>query len=506
MGVLKNAGEIARKDWVTLSIFGLATFFLYQPILHNSFLTDDYASLYRICVAKEILHKDIFRPLIDISFYFNYLLSGLHPEGYYIFNLCVHALTAFMTYKVALALPFFKDDRQYHFARMAGILFLVYPVHNESIVWLAGRLSSMAALCGLTAVYFSLKKAAPWNIILPAVFLIIGLFAYESIGMLPMIIIVLGLYRYAGKKKLLRSIAAWSVVLAICLLIRYLFGGAMFPQYGKGVFVSEEGNGHLVRLFKALGRCFLPPMEASDKMTICFTIVCMALILLHRALWRKRKTLDLPLNLYVCVAIAFFLSLAAPVAFGVSTKTSEGDRLLYFPSAWLCILMSVLIFCFIQRAIWQWLLLIVTGIGSIVFIRRNTRNWEVASRTSDLILQTLKRAPERHVIIVNLPDEWEGAFIFRNNFDKAMIMNGVDTSKAVVAHYLLRKEYVKTEGDIAVARKDDGFFFYPVTEIIPGKGQFRVVDLSTGSSQDFSERESAVYYWDKSRLKRLILE
>src|ERR1700677_4302591 len=131
-----------RNRYVIL-LFGALTFLLYFPIPGNGFLTDDYASLYRLLIEKRIPFGETVRPLIDISFYFNYLISGLHPVSYYLFNFVVHTLACYMVYGVALDLPLFTGRRQTGFALAAGLLFLFYPFHNEGVVWLSGRLSSM---------------------------------------------------------------------------------------------------------------------------------------------------------------------------------------------------------------------------------------------------------------------------------------------------------------------------------------------------------------------------
>jgi len=220
-----------EKRWQVLLLFVLATFALYLPVLGNGFLTDDYAALYRICVEKQVLHTSFFRPLIDISFYFNYLISGLHPWSYYVFNLTVHATACYMTYRVALQLPFFTDERQERFAWVAGWLFLFYPFHNESVVWLAGRLSSMSALCALAAIHFSLKGAASGrNLTLAGVFMLVGLLAYESIFMLPAIIIVLTWQKDSKRGELLRIAGVLTGVLGVYLLVKYLIGGAVLMQ------------------------------------------------------------------------------------------------------------------------------------------------------------------------------------------------------------------------------------------------------------------------------------
>jgi hypothetical protein len=91
---------------------GLAAtgFFVFSSILDNSFLSDDYDSLYRICIEKRVIVKEFLRPMIDISFYVNYLISGLDSRSYYIFNLIVHILNAFLLYKFSLKYIFLSNS------------------------------------------------------------------------------------------------------------------------------------------------------------------------------------------------------------------------------------------------------------------------------------------------------------------------------------------------------------------------------------------------------------
>src|SRR5258708_40233361 len=135
-----------RNRLLLFLLFAVGTLLIYFPVLGNGFLTDDYASLYRILVEKQMLYRESLRPLIDISFYLNWLASGLHPLGYYLFNLLVHAFTCYMVYRVAFDLPFFTSGRREAFALTAGFFFLVYPLHNDSIVLLFGRVFCFVAV------------------------------------------------------------------------------------------------------------------------------------------------------------------------------------------------------------------------------------------------------------------------------------------------------------------------------------------------------------------------
>ena len=129
------------------------------------------------------------------------------------------------------------------------------------------------------------------------------------------------------------------------------------------------------------------------------------------------------------------------------------------------------------------------AIVGAVFIERNNARWVFASRTAGVFLDTIRSAPGR-VVLVNAPDEWEGAYIFRNNFNTGLVVNGIDTNRVVVPHFLMRLEYLPVAGRIEPVWKDGGVFIYP--------GSFIPAD-------SFRVAGQRVYYWDKLELKRLNL-
>lgn len=479
---------IIRQWWFVLTVFTLGTLLLYFPVLHNGFLTDDYAALYRITVQHHFLYREFLRPLIDITFYLNYLLSGMHPAGYYIFNFVIHILTCYMVYRVALDLQLFEGAARYQFAWVAGILFLVYPFHNEGIVWLSGRLSSMAACCGLLAVHFNLTRRWPLDFLLAAICWMIGLFAYESIIVLPLILLILRIPRYGTAAKPVRDVVAWGAAAFIYMGLRWLIAGMLIPHYGSGGISGSHAIDMVIRSGKVLGRCFLPPTEASGRFVLLTIIVLIVLISLQVVVWRRMRAGGRAGGYYLLPGGALIVALLPAIIFGVSTRTSEGDRLLYFPSCWLCMLVAVLLISLVRAVVVRGLLVGMILTGSVLFIHQNNRHWVFASRTFEAILDTIRDTRPAPVILVNAPDEWEGAFIFRNNFYSALAVNGIDTSRVTVSHYLGRLEYLKAGDVIQPERQDGGLFIYPSTRIMGER-----------------DGEKLIYYWNKVQWKRVIL-
>jgi hypothetical protein len=457
-------------------LFGVLTFLLYIPVLGNGFLTDDYASLYRLLIEKRVPFGDISRPLIDISFYFNYLISGLHPWSYYIFNGCIHAAACFMVYRVALDLGLFAGRRGTGYAITAGVLFLFYPFHNEGMVWLSGRLSSMAALCGLMAIHFSLTKKWPLGVLLAVLCWFVGLFAYESIVVLPGVALLFEWIKFRDLRRGVRSLAVWTGAGVLWLVSRLIMAGGLMPPYAQALTVRDSVG---LRFVKVLGRCFLPPSENSKEMMILFAGVVVLIGVVNIVIWRRK------LWSWLVMEIGFLLALLPAVALGVSTRTSEGDRLLYFPSCLLCLLAGAILFLLPRK--W-WRLLVCGGyvVAGVVLITANNRRWVFASRTAESTLDLVRHpAHPMPVVLVNVPDEWEGAYIFRNNFTQGLVVNGIDTNRVVVKHFLTRLEYLKVKGRIEPVFEDHWYYIYPSTNITSPEGL-------------------NAYYWDKYNWEKLI--
>lgn len=473
-----------KNRYVILLFVGL-TFLLYFPVLGNGFLTDDYAALYRLLIQKRVLFEEMVRPLIDISFYFNYLVFGLHPFGYYLFNFCIHGLACFMVFRVASDLPLFGGVRQRVFALTAGFFFLVYPFHSEAVVWLSGRLSSMAALFGLMAIHIALTKKGVWGYVLAVGCWWIGLFAYESIVVLPGVLLLFEWIKFREARRFWRGLGVWAGAGLLWLGMRVIVAGRLLPDYGKE---GLAGDAVWLRFVKVLGRCVLPPQENARVMLVLFAVAVVVVVLLHVVLWRRGGGWRLStLELGVVVA------LLPAVAFAVSTRTSEGDRLLYFPSCVLCILAAAVVMTLLPGRRWRLAVCGVYALASIVYIAGVDRRWVFASRVEERGLGVAGLAVNRakgRLVLVNAPDEWEGAFIFRNNFKEELVVNGIDTNKVRLTHLLTRLEYLQVDGRIEPVRKDSSVFIWPATWIPPDS--LRVPDLS-------------VFYWNKYEWKPLIL-
>ena len=101
--------------------------------------------------------RAVYRPLANISFAANYYFHGYHVTGYHVVNLIIHILTALLVWRIArhtLRLCG-MEDRLLPF--LAAALWLVNPVHTQSVTYIVQRMNSMASMFFLLALLCYIK-------------------------------------------------------------------------------------------------------------------------------------------------------------------------------------------------------------------------------------------------------------------------------------------------------------------------------------------------------------
>jgi len=494
----------SKKDLVVFLSFLIIGFALFFRILDNVFLSDDYLSLHRVLIEKRIIYKGIFRPLIDVSFYFNYLLSGLNPSSYYLVNILIHCTASFMVYRLSQRFILFAEKDQFYFALLTGFLFLIYPFHNESIVWLTGRLSSIACLCGLLILVWSLQRENRRKYFLASVAVyLFALTGYESIILLPFIILVLTWEQIGSRKSSIRLFIGWSVITIIYIVIRLIISDELTSGYGARIYNGNGIGKYVLKFFKTTGRLLLPPMENSSLMVKVWIVIIVSIVAIHFFLMKQLKQTQITRR-YVLLIIALLISMALPASFGISTRTSEGDRLLYFPSVFLCMILACWIFL-LAKGIPRWIVVGLVSVYFLFFLQKNNERWEFASETVEKILEEAESQPTMKKIFVNIPEELEGALVFREGFNAALRLKNIDTAKIVCINYLDRLQYLEVKEDIIPERKSDQIFIYPVTLLKNKDDSWKIGNIQNGRSL-MIDSNTNIFYWNKQRLNQLSLD
>jgi protein O-mannosyl-transferase len=490
-------------QWLLTSVVALV---LYWPILGNSFVADDHIVLKKVCIDKQLNTDGLFRPLSDITLYINYMVSGFQPAGYYIWNIPVHALDTVLLFHFCLLWKWTDNEhKQLLTAALSALLFLTYPFHSEPIDWVLGRGALMSNTFGMLALVCLVSNWKTYQkITVVASCYFIGMLAYESVMVLPAMVFLWLLSTSSSINKHLVWMGWMVLTLVLHFIVRVLVSGTITGDYGAGFFKAGVLD-VLAKSIKTMGRLFLPPMADSRAFSVLFLLViAIAGVVIFR-LWKKAAN-DKKGRLYFLQMLAFLLvALLIPFLFGVSTHTSESDRFLHFPSFFFCILVSFCLVYLLQYR--RSLAVIVTGIVIyfICFVEITNYNWRKASVAVSSLLQIAReQSGKGKLYVVNLPDEVDGAFIFRSGLREALLLHKLDTASVTIVNQMKRDTQLTLPRIIDVQATKSGVFIPPQVLIVRSEAQpaiaadnkEKVINLSPSP-------EDLTVFWNNKRWIRL---
>jgi tetratricopeptide (TPR) repeat protein len=154
-----RAGGPAAQTAVGLAVLVLAALAVYWPCLKGSFLWDDNVMLTRNPMVKSpgdlggiwfSTRPFDYCPLTLTSFWMEYRLWRLQPAGYHVTNVVLHALSAFLLWRILKRL---KAPGAY----VAAAVFVVHPVCVASVAWIAERKNTLSLLFFLLSLLWYLR-------------------------------------------------------------------------------------------------------------------------------------------------------------------------------------------------------------------------------------------------------------------------------------------------------------------------------------------------------------
>jgi Zn-dependent protease with chaperone function len=182
--------------------------------------------------------------------------------------------------------------------------------------------------------------------------------------------------------------------------------------------------------------------------------------------WRRFEKKTTTRTFLLVHLFCLFIAMIVPAVAAVSTRTSESDRFLHLPSYFLCLLAAFVLVHLLQRSTAQFMVILLLITYQVIYLEKNNLNWRKASMAVRQVLERIEERPAgQKVYIVNLPDEIDGAYVFRNGFKDALLMRNIDTATVVVLSRLARDQELGLPAVIQ-ARQQDGRIFIPPTSFV----------------------------------------
>ncbi len=408
--------QIFEKKFAVLIVFSLICSIIYDEAFSIGFLSDDYGFLWQ---AKEFgwsafehnFNDPFYIPFSHVIAMSLYSLVVDNALIFHVLQLIIHVLIGWQLY-LFLKEYLNKSNGVAKIAFISGLLFLIFPYQTEAVLWLSSKSYGYSLFFGLLCVrqffkYYDSKKSS--NLLLCSIFLICSITTKEFGYLLPVIIPLL----FWNKKKLsfeFIPIFIFSIIIISSLVIRWIVLSDWIGGYGTSVHINLSVMAwhylaYIVKFFTHI-------RYSDDSMIFFYCMSVLTVISFGPLLFSMIKERQLRKNGLVTVCL-FILSLLPVISLEISSLNSiESDRYSYWASIIVCTSLVVAINKLPKKQS-----NILTILWSIIFISLTyvtAQNWDKANQVKEIFLNNLERLPENNLLIINTPDNFNGAYILRN--------------------------------------------------------------------------------------------
>jgi|GEM_PF-2992444 len=429
-------------------------FMSYWTALKGDFLSDDYVHVYfmqKMDNDIEVLLKNFYsnwldipttafyRPLISVTLYIDHLIWGWNPFGYHLTNIIFHLFNGVLAFLIAS--NFHKNfNSNIILIFLISTLFIVYPLHPESVYWIIGRVDSQLTFFYLLSLYmfisFQNKSLKRYYVVSLLAFLA-ALGSKEPAVTLPAILTSYTFYiTFVQSEKsffssilisLIKTKIFWFIVIFYFILRFYALGtlGGGYSGVSTDFFTFEYLSRWIGLLY-----LFVPiNQELYDSLQIIKIIFSLLWIgILFLLLIRKYEKKYILLML-LCIIVFIITLIPIATVFNIFHNL-EASRFLYLPSAIFFTFLAILLqdnyfstkksYFYLLNFLFSFLILI-----SFYQLKQNLVPWENATNEMKIFKQQLevltlerekKAAQDKPIVLTGIPDSINGAQFLRNGY------------------------------------------------------------------------------------------
>jgi hypothetical protein len=530
-----------RPANIILGLFLLGGFVAYSNILTSYFVSDDFAQIGKILggdlsVVWGKAHGGFFRPLFILSYLIDIRIWGASPFGFHLTNVVLHSLNAFLTFILSLRMVenlklTARTKRAISIG--AGALFLLHPSHTEAVSWISGRADLIATLFCLASLLFYLayvrsKRAA--HLALSLFCFALALLAKESAICLPLLVVGVGIFaghaRQDGQNRrhFLTCVTLYVSILLVFVAVRSLFIGSLVGGYGVGQHLNFSPPWLRDRLLEASVRSILPSLPSQlsrflfrplqSLVFILFSLVCTGLIaaaIILRRRWYGHAERSEQNRFLIVLVILFLFSLLPVINLRLTLYQTLGERFLYLPSVFSCLLMAYLAAILLRKPAW-WLSILICILSFYsVRLYQTNQTWREAAALSRSIKDDLNDSSTRdHLLIINAPDNLRGVPVFHNGLPEAL-RYFQDRRPAKQVEIVAFQDLQSVDDEVEITRRPETVTIHPVNDndnfarVEPGECLEVLVQSKTSLTLHAKPcaADADLFFFDKGRMIRL---
>lgn len=416
------------------------------------FVSDDFALIYsasKINSFSDFIHFEIkysvlcaFRPLISLSFYIDYKIWHLNPIGYHLTNIIFHSLNSFLVFLISLVLmkssDEYKNNAQY-LSLLAGGIFLVLPCHSESVSWISGRTDLIAAFFCLSSFYLYMLYKQNFKILYLLSSLLLyslALLSKESVITYPLLLLLYEIHNKIIERdknyhyfKILKLPFLFFCLLVFYIFVRYKAINDFIGGYGKDSHLNFSILLIFYNIFMDFVRAFLPPIPQKiflsinkyfpfiKEKIIALFIYYIVIILPVLLLFIKKISFKRIPNFVYFLLLAYIITLLPVININLSLFDRLCERLIYLPTVFVSIVISLLFNSLIKnkKQIISLLICIFLFLETSLYYANS--DWKEAGEITKNVIKSTKMIKNvNKLYVINLPSKLNGAVVYMIGF------------------------------------------------------------------------------------------
>jgi len=404
----------------------LLGFALYSPSLFVGLLSDDFVLLERAKSGALVDQTwDYVRPLpLLVWRVLDYFLPDpIVPRGLHALNIALHGLNAWLVYRLATALSFERYG-----ATLAAVLFLSWPFSVEPVAWASGIFDLLLTTLALLSVLTVLQiRGAARSAVLITLLTSAALATKETAVALPLLLAAIYPFvPHASRRQAIGLVGLSAVIVTAYVVWRITTGlPDTISTAPSGYAVKEV----LSRPFGVLGiglhRMVFDQMPALPVLLALLWPVLAVRPALHPIPVRGSLVIIMAGCLWVLFSV---LPLFTMLFVGPDL---QGSRYLYLGSSLWSVAVVAMATPTVASAPGRPALaaLLLMATISVTATRMHQRPWLQATTTVQHIISAARNIGSTcaSAEAIDLPDNVDGAYIFRNGFGQAFAMSSPHT-------------------------------------------------------------------------------
>lgn len=329
---------------------------VYYPALFSGIQTIDDSGIISLYSASPPLSHALlpgngyyYRPLVELSFWFDNRLWAMEPVTMHLENILLHCVNSLLVFQLSSRMSDDHGEKCPLIPMLAALLFALHPVNVEAVSWIAGRTDPLLTLFVLSSCWFWLRwlDDPRWqDMVITLVLLGFSLLTKETAIAVGAVIFLLALV-WPGTVTIRQRTTAVGFVLATGLLL--IVFALLFRSGTSGLnrFVSGTDLQLVQVIWEALiafgfyARKLVVPVPLNFAITEVhpvYGLLGMALLPVLFWCFLRRRLMGV-----LFISAALFVLPAVLIAVIQIAWTPFAERYLYLPSAFCGVGLSVLV-------------------------------------------------------------------------------------------------------------------------------------------------------------------